>query len=190
MTTNYKSGGIYLPADDMRHFVVWSVLTKEDFSAEYWAGLWDWYEDGGIADVAAYLAALDLSGFNPKAPPPQTPAFWEIVDANRAPEDSELADLLDHLGDPDCVTLNQLLEASRDPYGQITGIGLWLSERKNRRLVPHRMEQCGYAPVRNPGANDGLWKIVGKRQAIYAKGTLPLRDQIEAAGNIAGAAGP
>jgi hypothetical protein len=32
--------------------------------------------------------------FNPKAPPHKTAAFWDIVDANRAPEDGELADLL------------------------------------------------------------------------------------------------
>jgi hypothetical protein len=49
--------------------------------------------------VAAYLASLDISGFNPKAPPPKTPAFWAIV-ANRAPEDAELADVLDGLGNP------------------------------------------------------------------------------------------
>jgi hypothetical protein len=181
MTTNYKSGGIYLPADDRRHFVVWSLCKKEDFSPEYWNDLWAWYENGGIADVAAYLTTLDLSGFNPKAPPPQTPAFWEIVDANRAPEDSELADLLDQIGKPQCVTLANLIDATKDQYGNITGIGVWLGERKNRRVIPHRMEQCGYSPVRNPDADDGLWKIKGKRQAIYAKVTLSLRDQIEAA---------
>jgi hypothetical protein len=184
MTTNYKSGGIYLPFDDRRHYVVWSVCTKEDFSEEYWKEIWGWYEDGGFADVAAYLAGLDLSGFNPKAPPPQTPAFWEIVDANRAPEDSELADLLDKLGNPDCVTVKHLIDASRDPYGHSGGIGEWLGDRKNRRAVPHRMEQCGYVPVRNPAATDGLWKIAGKRQAIYAKATLSLRDQLEAAGKV------
>ena len=36
-----------------------------------------------------------ISAFDPKAPPPKTAAFWDIVDANRAPEDAELADVLD-----------------------------------------------------------------------------------------------
>jgi hypothetical protein len=36
ITTNYKLDGIYLPADDRRHFVAWSNLTKEDFTADYW----------------------------------------------------------------------------------------------------------------------------------------------------------
>ena len=34
---------------------------------------------------------------DPKAPPPKTPAFWDIVDASRAPEDAELADVIDAL---------------------------------------------------------------------------------------------
>ena len=53
-----------------------------------------------LIHVAAYLASLDISGFDPKAPSPKTPAFWDIVDANRAPEDAELADVLDRMGNP------------------------------------------------------------------------------------------
>ena len=32
ITTNYKSNGVFLPADDRRHYVAWSDLTKGDFS--------------------------------------------------------------------------------------------------------------------------------------------------------------
>jgi hypothetical protein len=73
--------------------VAWSDLTKDDFTPGYWNDLWEWYETGGYGHVAAYLAGLDLSGFDPKAPPPKTQAFWDIADANRAPEDAELADV-------------------------------------------------------------------------------------------------
>jgi hypothetical protein len=31
------------------------------------------------------------------------------------------------------------------------------------------MEECGYVAVRNEAAKDGLWKVDGKRQAIYAR---------------------
>ena len=31
ITTNHKTDGIYLPADDRRHYVAWSLRTKEDF---------------------------------------------------------------------------------------------------------------------------------------------------------------
>ncbi len=97
ITTNHKADGIYLPADDRRHFVAWSDLDKSDFTAAYWRDLWRWYENGGCQVVAHYLRNLDLSAFNPKAPPPQTNAFFEIVNASRSPEDAELADALDAL---------------------------------------------------------------------------------------------
>jgi hypothetical protein len=45
---------------------------------------------------------------NAKASPPKTAAFWEIVDANRAPEDAELADALDAMGWPDATTLEEV----------------------------------------------------------------------------------
>ena len=98
MTTNHKTDGIFLPADDRRHFVAWSDLTMEDFPEAYWNALWRWYLAGGLDHVAAYLRTLDLSLFDPKAPPPKTDAFWAIVDAHHAPEASELADVLDILG--------------------------------------------------------------------------------------------
>ncbi len=178
ITTNHKSDGIYLPADDRRHYVAWSELTKDDFTPEYWTSLWEWYENGGYGHVAAYLKSLDISDFNPKAPPPKTPAFWDIVDANRAPEDSELADALDDLGNPNAVTLSDIkMLASAD-------LRLWLDDRKNRRVIPHRLESCGYTPVRNDGAKDGQWKINGQRQTVYAKAALAMRERMRAARDL------
>jgi hypothetical protein len=109
LTTNYKSNGIYLPPEDRRHFVAWSDCTPEDFAEGYWNRLWRWYDDGGDRHVAAYLAELDISTFDLKAPPPKTEAFWAIVDANRAPEDAELADVLDRINNPDAVFLSQII---------------------------------------------------------------------------------
>ena len=86
---------------------------RRSFRQEYWNELWGWYDTGGFEHVAAYLAELDLSAFDPKAPPPKTAAFWDIVTCNSAPEDAELADVLDALGNPDAVTPNQLLAKAR-----------------------------------------------------------------------------
>jgi hypothetical protein len=178
ITTNHKADGIYLPADDRRHFVAWSGLCKDDFDANYWVKLWRWYREGGARDVAAYLSELDISAFDPKAPPPKTPAFWDIVDANRAPEDAELADVLDKLGMPEATTLTRVTN-------QATGdFELWIKDRKNRRAIPHRLEKCGYVPVRNDLADDGLWKMSGKRQVIYARSTLSLAAQLKAARSL------
>jgi uncharacterized protein DUF5906 len=176
ITTNHKTDGIFLTADDRRHYVAWSDLTKEDFQNDYWENLWSFYHDGGIRHVAAFLAQRDLSGFNPKAPPPKTEAFWAIADSGRAPEESELADLLDRIGNPPAISLGKLQgKANRGDFAD------WLNDCKNRRVIPHRLEGCGYAPVRNPDAKDGLWKIRGKRQAVYAKSTMTAQDQIQAA---------
>jgi hypothetical protein len=170
ITSNHKADGISLPADDRRHFVAWSDLTKEDFDEGYWNTLWSWYEHGGFASVAAYLAKLDISGFDPKAPPPKTPAFWDIVDASRAPEDAELADVLDDMGNPDATTLIKIIWEAGSK--EIAG---WLKDRKNRRVIPHRLEKCGYVPVRNDAdKRDGQWKINGSRQTIYARQDLSI----------------
>ena len=58
---------------------------------------------------------------------------------------------------------------------------MWITDRKNRRSIPHRLEKCGYIPVRNGGAQDGLWVINGSRQVVYAKKDLPLSAQFKAA---------
>jgi hypothetical protein len=177
-TTNHLTDGIYLPPDDRRHFVAWSALTKEDqhFQNRYWKDLWDWFRDGGSVHVAAYLAQRDLSRFDPKAPPPKTPAFWTIVESSRAPETSEIADAIDKLGKPDALTLIQLQNVAGGDFGE------WLADRKNRRAIPQRLENCGYVPVRNPDVpSEGDWKIGGRRQVVYAKKALPLREQIAAA---------
>jgi Family of unknown function (DUF5906) len=181
ITTNHKSDGIYLPADDRRHHVAWSGRSKEDFSPAYWNQLWGYYNSGGCSHVAAYLAEFDLTEFDPKAPPPKTEAFWDIVNANTAPEDAELADLLDRLNGPEAATIDQLTASA-------TGdIGLWLMERKNRRAIPHRLERCGYVPVRNPLAKDGLWVVKGARRVVYAKATQSPEGRLKAARELANA---
>jgi Family of unknown function (DUF5906) len=183
ITTNYKTDGIYLPADDRRHHVAWSDLTKDDFDDDYWQRLWGWYDDGGDRHVMAYLSELDIGGFNPKAPPPKTPAFWDIVNAHRAPEESEMADAIDKLGKPNALTLAMLIEETNDMQGR-DEFHYWLRDRKNRRVIPHRLERGGYVAVQNDTAKDGLWVIDGRRQVVYAKCELSLSDRHKAANRL------
>jgi hypothetical protein len=184
ITTNHLLDGIFLPEDDRRHFVAWSSCDKEDFGQDYWNHLWAYYANGGLRHVAAYLAQLDISGFNAKAPPPKTEAFWDIVNASRPSEDAELADILELLGSPNATTLKQVIAAAaavgREDFKN------WLSDRKNRRVIPHRFEACEYMPVRNPDRKTGIWVINGERQVVYAKQLLPLREQVAAAKRLQG----
>ena len=78
ITTNYKTNGIYLPADDRRHYVAWSDLDKQDFSDGYWNDLYGWCGAGGYGHIAAYLDTLDISDFNAKAVPVgnQIRTYW------------------------------------------------------------------------------------------------------------------
>ena len=100
---------------------------------------------------------LDISDFNPKAAPPKTEAFWAIVDANRSPEDSELADAIDRLGQetigedgqPEIIR-PKASPSTRSRWSPSGDFAAWIRDPKNRRAIPHRLEECGYTPVRNP----------------------------------------
>ncbi|MCP3462538.1 primase-helicase family protein [Bradyrhizobium sp. CCGUVB23] len=188
ITTNHRNDGIFLDPDDRRHFVAWSNCAKEDFDQTYWDRLWHWYEHGGFEAVAQYLATLDVTCFNPKAPPKKTEAFFEIINANRSTEDAELADLLEDMQEAkqkagkalDTITLRQLIAKAAASEGRHTEISWWLQDRSNARRIPHRLEACGFVPVRNPDADDGLWRIRGRRQVIYARKDLTEQQRLEA----------
>jgi hypothetical protein len=178
ITSNHKADGLFLPADDRRHYVAWSDRLKEDFTDEYWKKLWKYYEaEDGYAHVAAYLSELDISDFNPKAPPPKTQAFWDIVNVGQAPEDAELADVIDAMKPPerpDALTPKMIIAAAKGTAAE------WLIDRKSRRALPHRLGRCGYICVRNPNAKDGYWVVDKERQPIYAKSTLSTQERFEA----------
>lgn len=176
-TSNHKDG-LYLPPDDRRHYVAWSPRQKQDFRSGYWNDIWSYYENGGFDHVAAFLRQLDLDLFDPKAPPPTTEAFLDMVDAGRAPENAELNDLLDGMERPKAVYPAQLLFRADD---SLKG---WLTDRKNRKQIQRRLNDCGYVQVRNQDADDGLWKLANKRQAVYARRDLLVRDQIAAVNEI------
>jgi hypothetical protein len=158
--------------------VAWSDQLKESFPDQYWRDLYTWYDTGGNGHVTAYLATLDITSFNPKAPPPKTNAFLAMVDANRAPENAQFADVLEKLGWPAAVTLISLRTRARDE------LLIYLNDPKNRRQIPHRMRDAGYEPVRNPTATDGLWKIADKRQVVYSRTKLTPRERIDAAAKL------
>lgn len=180
ITSNYLTNGIYLPVDDRRHYVAWSDCTEGDFETGYFDWLWHWYDHkGGDRHVAAYLSKLDLSDFNPKAPPKKTEAFFSIAHANASPDEIELADVIDRLNAPEAVTIKQMAEMA-DQLPHLQDLAASITERKSRRAIPHRMAQVGYVPVRNTNDKGGLWKVLGAKQVVYARKELSFQDQIRA----------
>jgi hypothetical protein len=185
ITTNHRVGALYLPRDDLRHYVCWSESKFEDFDKDYFNDLFGWYEnENGCAIVADFLMKRDLSRFNPKAPPKLTPAFWAMVDAEVAVETNELADLIDALGvkqengeveRPKAVTVSMILSKAS------LGFSDWLRDRKNSRRIPHQFEQCGYVAFRNDAdKRDGQWRIDDKRQVVYVQRELSNREAHDA----------
>ena len=180
ITTNHKAGGLYLPEDDRRHYVAWSDRTKDDFAAAYWSGLYDWLDrQGGREAVAGFLHRYDLSGFDPKAPPPHTPAFYEIASASRASEDDEMADALDALGWPLAVTVADI----KLPHPPSSGSG-WMTGRTARP------SPTAWRPTATPSSatrdqKEGRWKVGGKNTAIYASDKLTDRERRDAAERLA-----
>ena len=68
---------------------------------------------------------------------------------------------------PDVVTIADVVGATIS-----SDFACYLQDRRNARKIPHRFEACGYVPVRNPYAEDGLWAINKRRQVIYGRTCL------------------
>jgi hypothetical protein len=164
-TTNYSRDSLYIPPGDRRFFVAWTEYDgRANFSKAYWTELWNWYQnEDGFEHVAAYLRTLDVSDFDPKAPPPETEAHRDIVESYQSAESDELADALDALGRPDAVTTTQLVLKDNNLA--------WMIDRRFARRVPYRMEESGY-PTCRAKRNNGRWIINGKRHVIYTKAEL------------------
>jgi hypothetical protein len=195
-STNHLSDGMYWPAEDRRNFFAWSPRTRADTQTEerrtywdaygievarddenkdeFWKGYWQHIKGGADAHVVAYLTQPELiADFNPGATPPHTPAWHAVVTANSNPQDAELADLLDCMGEysdfgadrPDAVTIKLITSHKRCSRA----IADFFDDNKNSRAWTHRLAAVGYEPKRNPAATDGLWRIAGRRQMIYVK---------------------
>ena len=144
----------YLPAEDRRHYVAWSELKKADFADDYWSKLWDWYNSGGDQHVAPriwlnlILHPLTLKRRRPRPKPSGTSLM-----------PTGLLKILSLL----TCSIRWVIPEPRHfkviPKAMTNPFKMWLQDRKNRRAIPHRFEQCGYAPVRNPDREDGLWKV-------------------------------
>jgi hypothetical protein len=175
ITTNHPDA-LYLPSDDRRHFVAAAETKRSDFPADYFDKFYAWYDkEGGIGHVIAYLQRYDLTSFNAKTAPPKTAAFWDMVNVERTTDYGELADAIEALGNPEALTLVELI--AKAPSAE------WLSDSKMGRKIEYRLQRCGYIRAANPDAerNSGMWRVNEKRMMIYARRELPKGKRTEAA---------
>jgi hypothetical protein len=173
ITTNYKTNGIYLPADDRRHFVAWSDRTEADFTNAYWQSFWRWYREGGFGHVAAWLSRRDISAFNAKAPPPKTEAFWATVRCRPRARRRRAG--------------RRARQARKPRRGHARR-----SREQGRRLIrlvaarpqeppPHPAPLRGVrlCPGSQPDRQQGLWVINGSRQVVYGRRDKDQRELVD-----------
>lgn len=85
--SNFRDA-IALPSNDRRWHVVWSDCGQMPESSA--RKLWAWYAAGGFAAVAGWLAARDVSAWNPAAAPAHTPAFDLLCEQSLSSAESYL----------------------------------------------------------------------------------------------------
>ena len=83
---------ITLPSDDRRWFVLWSHAGRMDEADA--KALWGWYEAGGRDAVAGWLAARDVSAWNPAAPPPMTDSKMALIHAGMPASEAAICQMM------------------------------------------------------------------------------------------------
>lgn len=178
LTSNHKTGSLFLPPDDRRYDVLDCAtleemgLSDEKTKQEYFDTLWHWFDyEGGKAHVYAFLLARDLSQFRPNSGQRKTAAHRAIVQESMA-NDSWLGDVLDRLGHPVLFRSDWALKMAMhdDP------------ERKRSELV-HRLQyaatRLGYNVLLSADG-DGRWKKAGGGKCtLYLKVGTPLPSEVE-----------
>ena len=178
LTSNHLDA-LYLSPNDRRHFVCVSEARKEQFGPDYFEALHAWFDNGGAAKVAHYLANLDLTGFNAKAPPPQTSGWKTLVNAGLAPEAGDMADVIEALGKPAALTLTMI----RNKATSDSSLRAMFEDPKQRTKIPRRLADCGYTTVMNPDTGDGRgrWRTSKGRINIYGRQELGENERLTAA---------
>ena len=83
---------ISIASQDRRWFAVWSSADKMD--PDKAKRMWDWYNNGGFEQIAAWLYQRDVSMFNPAAPPMETEYKQSLVENGRSAAEAYLVDMI------------------------------------------------------------------------------------------------
>jgi len=180
ITSNHKLAGIYLDPDDRRHYVAWS--SAEPQPSSYYDALWHWMENGGKSALVGFLRRFNLEGFDPKAPPPKTEAWHEIVLAHKDPEETALSEALEDPqgGRIQIGTVREIIVAVR--FRDVS-LAETLQDKKNARKIPRMLEHIGLEVLPNPNApSDGRWRLSdGRKDTLYVDKSLPRAEQLRLA---------
>lgn len=167
ITTNHVQGSIYIPEDDRRYDVI-SAANRAECSfldrtvhAQYFEELWEWYNDGGSAHIAALLQQRDLTKFNPNEPSRRTEAHKMMVLDNYN-GDTWLIDAIDALDNPAALRIDVL-------RGSVDLVKEGLTAIEFNRKVAFALERAGYIKYVNPNEKNGRWSVSGTKHVVYRR---------------------
>ena len=149
---------LYLPPNDRRTYVAVVGAVEGRLRRGFWtaSGTGTKRRAGGRGRVPRASTTSRSSTRKPRRKRPmRSGRSWR---RGRAGE-SELADILDTLRHrTPTATLRPPSDDARQGAGRgrrSGNLSEWLNDRKNRRVIPHRLEACGYTPVLNNAEQTG-----------------------------------
>lgn len=169
ITTNHLASGIYIPADDRRYDVIEAAtmaemgIEDEAVRKAYFSDLWDWFLTGGVHHIVAFLQERDISGFSASNGQRKTDAHKTVVAGGMTP-DSWIIDVIEELGNPRFVNLEQVMDVAVTNGEEMM---------KVKQKIGAALGRQNYTMYRNPLSNSGRWKLNGKNTFIYAVAGTP-----------------
>lgn len=172
---------MYIPPGDGRMFVMHSHLQKgwhEELGLpRYFIDLFGWIESGGYEHVAAWLAARDLSAFNPKAEVAKTQG-WNSVAGTWGEPDDGIGYALSALGSPEVVFGSELVNNQFDYQEDVAAM------LKSPRKIGHRMQRAGYMLVKCPDGDRWMLTREGvtfRSRLAFVKQSAQMQDAVAVA---------
>lgn len=167
ITCNAFDAVLNLPPEDRHAFIIRSELRRADMPPDHHAQLAAWYDAGGTEAVISWLLTLDVSGFNPKAPPPMTEAKASVIQFSADPLEAVMADLLDAMGRPVVTDMGELARQAMK-HGMLFDELLPNVPRYRNRCTAW-LRACGYRRVSSPDTSTGHFIVNRKRTAVYVR---------------------
>jgi hypothetical protein len=158
--------------EDRRYFVVNSPAKPRE--PAYYVSFNEWWR-ANLGVIRHYLEQVDLTRFNPKAPPPMTEAKVQLIKGSETPIVQELRDMLEERCPPfrvDIVTYQQIADAvkRRIPQASRNAIGDALRDIGAVAVGQHRV---GKVPLPfwlgSSGDRPSLWAV--RNQAFWCSAT-------------------